>query len=286
MVGMLTSLPSRHRKLGQHHLVSSRLTQPLLNFLEPVGREVVEVGAGGGVLTRALLEAGARWILALELDPAWALELRRRCFDPRLQIVVADALQFAWERLPKGVEVCGNLPYQIGTALLLQFLEKVPHGFRAGFLLQREVAERLVARPGTRAYGSLSALVQLRARVRLLGRLGPEAFRPKPKVESAFVGLEVMETRWTPAEWQRLVGAVRAAFAHPRKTLKNSLRQSWGPARGEAVWAQLGVREEVRAGELEPEVFLKLLESGATSSDSRSQPESHRPKYDARGSRS
>ncbi len=258
--GVLRHSPPRRRALGQHHLRTSRLAAPLLRFLDPKDRILVEIGAGGGVLTRALLHAGARQVLALELDPPWAVELLRRLRDPRLTLVVGDALRLRWDRLPVGVAVCGNLPYAIGTALVLELCSRVREPFRAAFLLQREVAERLAARPGTRAYGALSVLVQLRAQVHLLGRLRPEDFRPPPKVESAFVGLEVGAWRWESQQWRQLTQAVRAAFAHPRKTLRNSLIHVWGPERGEAIWARLGLSKDVRPGNLPPETFLNLLE--------------------------
>src|SRR5690606_27211417 len=126
----------------------------------------------------ALLRAGAS-VLGWELDPAWAFHLRAVA-PPGLDLVVGDALDVPWERLPAGSLVAGNLPYQVATRIV-QDLVRSPAAWEcAAFLVQLEVAERLVAAPRQRAYGSLSVLVQARARVRLLGTVKPGAFRPPP----------------------------------------------------------------------------------------------------------
>ena len=130
-------------------------------------------------------------MLGWELDPAWAAELRRRFPDPRLAVVVGDALEIAWDRLPAPTRVAGNLPYNVATAIVQHLLPHHARIPRAAFLVQKEVADRLVAAPGTEAYGSLSVIVAAQARPRLLGRVKPGSFRPPPKVESAFVGLEL-----------------------------------------------------------------------------------------------
>ncbi|HEV8632233.1 MAG TPA: rRNA adenine N-6-methyltransferase family protein, partial [Thermoanaerobaculia bacterium] len=134
--------PRLKKRLGQHHLVRPELCRPLIDFLAPdAGERVLEVGPGGGVLTRALLAAGAR-VWGVELDPEWAWELRRALPDPRLQPLVMDALELPWQRLPAGTLVAGNLPYNVATPLLAGILPHHARIPRAGFLLQKEVAER------------------------------------------------------------------------------------------------------------------------------------------------
>ncbi len=161
--------PRRKKALGQHHLREGSLCRPLLEFLfagrPPAGAPspfVIEIGPGGGVLTAELLAAGAE-VLALELDPEWAEELQLRIRDERLSVKVGDVLDFDWASLPSGTLVCGNLPYQVGTAIVDRVLRAFPRVERAAFLLQREVVDRLVAGPGDAEFGSLSLLTQARA---------------------------------------------------------------------------------------------------------------------------
>lgn len=249
------SRPPLKKSLGQHHLIDGALTRPLVRFLAPLPTEagrVLEIGPGGGVLTAELLEAGAR-VVGWELDLQWAAFLGRRFRAAPLSLVVGDALEIAWGRLPVPTLVAGNLPYNVGTAILERLLphhERVP---RAAFLLQKEVVERLTARPGDEAYGSLSVLVAAYARATVLGKVKPGSFRPPPKVESAFVGLELHPPPLPAEEMPGFTGFVRLAFSKRRKTLRNSLASGWGPSgrqKAEAVLAAAGVGERVRAEEL------------------------------------
>ncbi|HEY0781654.1 MAG TPA: 16S rRNA (adenine(1518)-N(6)/adenine(1519)-N(6))-dimethyltransferase RsmA, partial [Thermoanaerobaculia bacterium] len=207
--------PLLKKALGQHHLTDGALCRPIVEFLRPAGLAVVEIGPGGGVLTAELLAAGAR-VTGWELDLEWAAALRRRLRDPRLRLVVGDALDLDWRRVQAPALAAGNLPYNVATALVQRLLphrDRVP---RAAFLVQREVAERLVARPGDAAYGSLSVLVAAYSRARLLGRVRRGSFRPPPKVEGAFVGLELAAPPLPDAEMDGFVAFVRLAFAQRR----------------------------------------------------------------------
>jgi 16S rRNA A1518/A1519 N6-dimethyltransferase RsmA/KsgA/DIM1 with predicted DNA glycosylase/AP lyase activity len=306
--------PRRRKALGQHHLRDGRAARPLVDFLGVAGRTVLEIGPGGGALTRELLGAGAR-VAAVELDPAWAFELRARLTAaasspgedgsagpvvraaarafwmgerlpdlaasspavagvrpagflffpyagapgrPAVALAIADALGLDWRRLPPEWRVAGNLPYQVGTAILERLLERAPAGLRAGFLLQREVVDRLVAEPGSPAYGALSVLVAARASVRRLGTLGPGAFAPRPQVESSFVGLELRPPPLAEERMPGLEALVRAAFAARRKTLRNTLGAAYGRERAEAALAAAGVAPGERAERLGLERFVEL----------------------------
>ncbi|HSU81170.1 MAG TPA: 16S rRNA (adenine(1518)-N(6)/adenine(1519)-N(6))-dimethyltransferase RsmA, partial [Thermoanaerobaculia bacterium] len=184
------SHPRLKKALGQHHLVDGTLCRPLAHFLAPEGQRVLEIGPGGGVLTAELLAAGAR-VLGWELDPAWAAVLSHRFPNPALALVVGDALQIAWDRLPAPTLVTGNLPYNVATAILEDLLPHHARVPRAAFLVQKEVADRIVATPGTDAYGSFSLIVAAYAHPKILGKVRPGSFRPPPKVDSAFVGLDL-----------------------------------------------------------------------------------------------
>jgi len=253
--------PRLRKSLGQHHLTRGDLCRPLVEFLrlEP-GAAVIEIGPGGGVLTRELLAAGAR-VLAVELDRAWAFELARRGPGGGLGLVVADALELDWARLPGGTRVAGNLPYNVGTPIVERIVRTGPDGTRCAFLLQAEVVDRMVARPGDASYGALSLRVELRARARRLGRVPAGAFSPPPKVESAFVGLEVDRSGRDEALLGRLDELVGAAFGQRRKTLRNALGARFGRERAEAALARAGIEPSTRAERLGLAEFARLEEA-------------------------
>lgn len=250
--------PPRLRKhLGQHHLVDGKICRPLVEFLAPSGRTVVEIGPGGGVLTRELLAAGAR-VLAVELDLAWAFTLATRLRGAALEVAVADALDLDWSRAERPLLVTGNLPYNVGTVILERLLPHHATVERAAFLLQKEVVERLVAAPGSKAYGALSVLTAAFADRRLLGRVRPGSFVPPPKVESAFVGLALRPAPLPPAEMSRFLAIVRAAFGQRRKTLRNALAAAWDRERAGQALSRAGIDPQRRPEELSLEEWLAL----------------------------
>lgn len=254
--------PRLKKALGQHHLVDGRLCHPLLAFLRPEGERVLEVGPGGGVLTRELAAAGAR-VWAWELDPGWAAALVRR-WEPGLPapaVVVGDALTIPWQRLPAPTLVAGNLPYGIATELVRRLLRHPDRVPRAAFLVQKEVADRLVAAPGESAYGALSVLVRARAEVTLLGRVRAGSFRPPPKVDGAFVGLRPLPPPLPPDRMEGFEETVKAAFGQRRKTLRNALGAAWGREAAEVALAAAGIDPGIRAGELSVRDFVRLAEA-------------------------
>lgn len=222
---------SRRRALGQHFLRDLRIARSIVALVEPTPEDlVVEIGPGEGALTGELAPKAGR-VVALEVDRALAAAVRERF--AAVEVVEADARTWdyaALQRPPAGrVLVVGNLPYSVGTTILTAVVGAGPVVDELALMLQREVAERVAAAPGSRVYGSLSVFVQLRADVRLALRVPPGAFRPPPKVDSAVLHLRMLPTlRVAVADEARLTAVVRAAFARRRKTLANALAAGLG----------------------------------------------------------
>lgn len=261
-------MPVLKKRFGQHHLADGRVCRPLVDFLRPAGRRVVEVGPGGGVLTRELLAAGAAEVVGWEVDPEWAQAVREAIPDPRLSLVVGDALAIDWPAAAAGGEVlaAGNLPYNVATPIVERLLPHHAAVPRAAFLVQKEVGDRLVAGAGDADYGYLSVLVAAHAEARLLGRVGRGAFRPPPKVDGAFVGLLLRPPPLPAAAMPAFLATVSAAFALRRKTLRNALAAAWGRPAAERTLAAAGFDSKVRAESLGLEELLALhaarLEAG------------------------
>jgi 16S rRNA (adenine1518-N6/adenine1519-N6)-dimethyltransferase len=228
------------------------------------GTRVFEIGAGTGALTRALLERGAR-VTALEVDPDLVEILRERDDLAASTIVEADALAFDFDGASSDEPWCaaGNLPYNVATPLILRWLELARPPERIVAMVQRDVAERFTARPSTPQYGSLTLAVNYRTIVRRAFILGPNAFFPRPKVESAVV---TFERRAAPAVEVRdpafFLQVVRAAFAYRRKTLANSLSLALGidRARTQAALKALDIDTEIRAEQLDLGAFGALAD--------------------------
>jgi 16S rRNA (adenine1518-N6/adenine1519-N6)-dimethyltransferase len=221
---------------------------------------VIEIGPGRGILTEALSQA-ARRVIAIEIDPQLHRLLQGRQAEwTNVELICADALNYPFETLPAGV-VVANLPYYISTPLLFKFLEHRRRFPRLVLMLQNEVADRLEAKAGDHAYGVLSVLMQYAADVKKAFKVSANCFRPRPDVGSAVVVLRPKpeEALLPPDEAARFTAVVKAAFAHRRKTLINSLRDEGyeAPIAAEAV-ASMQLRSTVRAETLTLEQFMEL----------------------------
>lgn len=253
------------KALGQNFLLDLNLTRRIARAAGPLeGHTVYEVGPGPGGLTRALLMEGASRVVAVEYDPRCveALgELSSACGN-RLQVVPGDALAVDEAALVAGdqpVKVVANLPYNVGTALLTRWLtaEPWPAWFASLTLMfQREVAERIVAKPRTKDYGRLGVLAQIRTDTRILFDVPPQAFTPPPKVTSSIVQL-VPKVQAPDAPRIRTVEQITAAaFGQRRKMLRASLKSLGVPL--EALLEAAGIAPTARAEEIEVEGFVKL----------------------------
>jgi 16S rRNA (adenine1518-N6/adenine1519-N6)-dimethyltransferase len=254
---------TRRRALGQHFLRDAGTARAIVNLLAPTASDlVVEIGPGEGALTDELARRCGR-LIALEVDRALLDRLRRRL--PSVEVLEADARTWDYGMLarPPGgrVLVVGNLPYSVSKPIVAALLEARAVIDAMALMLQREVAERLAAPPGSKVYGALSVLTQIVCDVEVALRVPPGAFRPPPQVESAVVRLTPRATPRVPAAIEaRFREVVKAAFSSRRKTLANALAGGLGVPLGVAREAATtsGVDPGRRAETLAIEEFVAL----------------------------
>jgi 16S rRNA (adenine1518-N6/adenine1519-N6)-dimethyltransferase len=260
-----------NKKLGQHFLLDMNITRRIARIAGDLGgKTVIEVGPGPGGLTRALLEAGAR-VIAIEKDARFVplLEPLVAWSGGRLQIVQGDALaidqaEFADREAP--THIISNLPYNVGTELLVRWLKAGAWRGPMTLMFQKEVAQRIVAKPGSDAYGRLAVLAQARCEARLEFTVPPRAFTPAPKVASAIVHLTDRADPYPHLDTLERVTA--AAFGQRRKMLRSALRSLTPEA--EALLRAADIEPTARAEEIDQAGFRRLadawLSAGAAAS--------------------
>ncbi|HYP56151.1 MAG TPA: 16S rRNA (adenine(1518)-N(6)/adenine(1519)-N(6))-dimethyltransferase RsmA [Solirubrobacterales bacterium] len=247
-------------RLGQNFLADPNLLDAILRDAALAADDVVlEVGAGEGVLTERLAGA-ARHVHSVELDRRLEEPLAPLAARSNVDLHWADAMKLDFETLdPAPTAMVANLPYSVATPVLLRTIEELPSVGLWTVMVQREIADRLRAAPGSRAYGSPSVLVQLACEAKLVRSVDPAVFRPRPRVESAILSLR----RTGPAADAPTRELVRASFAHRRKSLARSVEHvrpgSLGAAR--AALRDLGLPENARAEQLSPSEFRALARS-------------------------
>jgi 16S rRNA (adenine1518-N6/adenine1519-N6)-dimethyltransferase len=260
------------RRLGQNFLVDPNLQRKIVNALEPVsGDTIIEIGPGRGALTRHLADTGAR-LLAIELDDDLAADLAAEFQDrPNITIIHTDILDWDPLTLPGAngsagdartlVKVVGNIPYNITSPILFRLLEWPLVPDRIVLMVQKEVAERILATPGEKAYGALTVGVQAQARVERLFHVGRQAFRPVPGVDSTVIRIWPRPSTG-PGTGEPLRSLTRAAFGMRRKQLQKILRSAPGygleSAAAERVLGEVGLQPEDRPETLEPHTFVRL----------------------------
>lgn len=251
------------KRLGQNFLLDLNLTARIARIPGDLRHcDVLEIGPGPGGLTRGLLAEGARKVLAIEKDPRClpALEEIAAIWPGRLHVIGGDALAVdPLDHLTPPIRVIANLPYNIGTELLVRWLtpaEWPPFWTSLTLMFQREVAERITARPGTKAYGRLAILAQWRTDARIRLTLPPQAFVPAPKVESAVVHLEALPEPRFPANPETLQKLTATAFNQRRKMLRASLRGIADDIG--AILEAANIDPTARAEELDIEQFCTL----------------------------
>jgi 16S rRNA (adenine1518-N6/adenine1519-N6)-dimethyltransferase len=245
------------QRLGQHFLIKGSALERIAAAACPSHEDlVVEIGPGRGALTEKLLRRAAR-VVAIELDPDLAAHLRLKfAGEPGLEIVEGDALATDFCRWA-GAPVAGNLPYYAATPIIERTIRlPIP---RAVFLIQKEVADRLVAQPGTRAYGLLTVATAIFASSRMLFEVKPSAFRPPPKVDSAVVLLQPHAPLIPNAD--AFLSFAANCFRHKRKTLRNNLAEIYGK---DVVddWPEAALRAEQIGPEKLVEIFGRVAADG------------------------
>ena len=222
---------SARKALGQNFLMDLNLTSKIARRAGDLTQcDVLEIGPGPGGLTRALLMEGARKVVAIERDNRCLsiLEQVSAAYPDRLEVIEGDALEInPLPHLNAPIRVVANLPYNVGTELLIRWLTPPtwpPYWQSLTLMFQKEVAQRIVAAPGSKAYGRLSVLAQWRADAKLAFEISPQAFTPPPKVTSAVVHLERLEEPRFPADAKDLSRTVSLAFGQRRKMLRASLK--------------------------------------------------------------
>lgn len=250
------------KRLGQHHLIDARIIERIAEAarLSP-GDTVVEIGAGLGALTEPLARRAGR-VIAVEIDRRIAEALSERMQRVRnVTVACEDILRFSWAHV-RGAVVVGAIPYQITSPLLVSLGEQRQAIRRAVLVLQAEVADRLLARPGTKAYGRLSLLGQYGFEIAPLLSVPRSAFFPQPEVDSRCVELVPRDRPAVPAADEPFFfDVVKLAFSHRRKTLVNCLSERVPRQQAEAALKRLGLPASVRGEALSPAQFAALAAS-------------------------
>jgi len=254
---------SARKALGQNFLLDLNLTAMIARAAgDLTGYDVLEIGPGPGGLTRGLLVEGARKVLAVEKDDRCipALAQISAAYPGRLEVLLGDALQIdPLAYLNPPIKVAANLPYNIGTELLVRWLSPPnwpPFWQSLTLMFQREVAERIIATPGSKAYGRLAILAAWRSDARIVMSLPPEAFTPPPKVSSAVVHLTALPEPRFPADADTLSRVVAMAFNQRRKMLRSALK-GLGPDIEDRLIAA-GIAPTERAEQVPLEGFCAL----------------------------
>ena len=258
----MTHIP--RKRFGQNFLHDQNVIRKILAAIQPQpGQDLIEIGPGQGAITLPLLQACGS-LQAVELDRDLLQPLQTAAAHlGELILHNRDALRTDFCALRRGeqrLRVVGNLPYNISTPLLFHLLDQADCIEDMHFMLQKEVVERMAAAPGSDAYGRLSVMLQYRCAVLPLFGIGPGAFRPPPKVESAFVRLVPHRTPPVPVQDEALFArVVQLAFGQRRKTLRNTLKGLLD----DADFAAAGIDPQIRAEQLDLAAFARLADRAA-----------------------
>jgi len=260
---MTLHIPRPKRSLGQNFLVDRNYIRKIISAAEILPHEtILEIGPGHGMLTRALAEKGGK-VITIELDRELYTILQEKLSDLKnVNLIQADALTFDYQQLEGPLKVVANLPYNIATALIFKLLEARHRFTRLILMVQKEVAQRIVAQPGSRDYGVLSVVLQYYTEPRLLFSVPKTCFVPRPKVDSAVIQLKVLQKpRWPIKDEGWLFRVVRAGFSHRRKFLSNALMdEGFSSLQVQHALQQAGIDPKRRAETLSLKEFCTLAD--------------------------
>ncbi|NDE90144.1 MAG: 16S rRNA (adenine(1518)-N(6)/adenine(1519)-N(6))-dimethyltransferase RsmA [Alphaproteobacteria bacterium] len=246
------------KSLGQHFLLDLNITRRLVREAgDLTGITAIEIGPGPGGLTRALMESPAKNIVAIEKDDRFITALAPLCEDGRVRIIHADALEIDPATItPAPRAILANLPYNVGTLLLVNWLQRAQDYEFFALMFQKEVAERITAKVDSKAYGRLSVLCQFCCDVEYAFTIPARAFTPPPKIDSAVVVLRPKKAPY-PVSVEALEAVTKDAFGQRRKMLRSIFKGKLSEEQFEAI----GIRPEARAEELSVEDFIKLTKA-------------------------
>jgi 16S rRNA (adenine1518-N6/adenine1519-N6)-dimethyltransferase len=255
------ALPRAKKRFGQHFLTDRHYVERIVQAIAPSRSDaMVEIGPGTGILTRELVKHVAH-LHVVEIDRDLAAGLRREFPGDALTVHQADALEFDFDSLPAPLRVVGNLPYNVSTPILFRVAALADRLRDAVFMLQKEVVERMVARPSTPEYGRLSVMLQYRFDMALALRVPPGAFTPPPKVDSAVVRMVPLgRDRMCANDEALFERIVAAAFSQRRKMLRGALRGMVAPQ----VFEAAGIDASRRGETLSVAQFVALADSALT----------------------
>lgn len=249
------------KSLGQHFLRDERVVERIVELLRPAeGDQILEIGPGPGALTALLRPLPWKKLLLLEKDDHYAAEHAARPL-PGLEVVAGDALAYPWESLEGPWKIAGNLPYNVASPLMWDIVFRTPNLARAVFMVQKEVGDRLTAKSGTKDYGALSVWVQSFVTARKGFVIGPSAFSPPPKVDSAVVVFEPLPEEKKPRRPEALSRLIKICFQQRRKQLQGILRHALPDRFSPEMLDALGIEPAGRPETLSVEQFQKLADA-------------------------
>ncbi|WP_297219487.1 16S rRNA (adenine(1518)-N(6)/adenine(1519)-N(6))-dimethyltransferase RsmA [uncultured Desulfovibrio sp.] len=254
-----TPRPAAKKSLGQHFLKHEHICRRIAELVLPQPQDrLLEIGPGPGALTRALEEQPHSRLLLLEKDRYWAVE-RQRLAGPHTQAVLMDALRFPWFRISPANpwKIAGNLPYNVASPMLWDMVAQARGMVRGVFMVQKEVGQRLAAQPGSGQYGALSVWVQSFVQPRLEFVVGPGAFSPPPKVDSAVLSFMPQDDAARPVHTAHLSRLLKLCFQQRRKQLGGIVRRCGQPAL-EAALEDSGIGPSLRPEQLAVTDFHRL----------------------------
>lgn len=245
----------KNKNLGQHFLKDQAVLDSIISFVDLVpGKSIYEIGPGAGALTTCLVNHGLT-VCAIELDQRWCHWLKKNFDGQTLSVINQDALQYPWAALRDQDVIVGNLPYNIASELMCLWVETQVHLKHAVLMMQKEVADRAMAKPGSKHYGRLSIMLQTYFSVESLLAVPPEAFDPPPKVQSTIIRLSPLSK---PLCESTLLGSLKkvtaAAFSQRRKKCKHGLSTFFSVD----DLIRMNIDPELRPESLDIQAFIKL----------------------------